>query len=87
MKSDKNGCSTCPIGQEQWDQFYMPRFHKKMYLYEYRHPVTLKLFTTIAPTLALARVRKDLFITGENVRLLRDERAFRHNQLANSPKS
>ena len=87
MNTDKNGCSTCPAGQEQWDQFYIPRFHKKMYQYEYRHPVTKKLFTTIAPTLALARNRRDLFITEENVRLLKAERASLNNQFAKSPES
>lgn len=80
MKTDVNGCSTCPAGQEQWEHFYMGKpYRKYMYQYEYRHPVTGKLFTTISPTLALARNKRDVFVAEENDRERKAERAFSRN--------
>ncbi len=79
MKTDVNGCSTCLAGQEQWEQFYMPRYHKKMYQYEYRHPVTGTLFTTISPTLALARNRRDVFVAEENIKERNAEMHYFHS--------
>ena len=60
MKSDINGCSTCPIGQEQYEE-YTQKLGQKVYnlvQYDYRH-TDGELFSTVAPSLEEARKRKD----------------------------
>jgi hypothetical protein len=57
MKTDKNGCSTCLSGQEQWQSF--THHNRAFFQYEYRHPVTGELFTTCAGTLDQCRSRRD----------------------------
>ena len=60
MKSDINGCSTCQIGQEQHEKFSIGfgRRKKTMVQYDYRH-TDGELFSTCAPTLQVARQRRD----------------------------
>lgn len=63
MKSDKNGCSTCPIGGEQYEEYKeKDRVNGKLknikkVQYDYRH-TNGKLFSCIAMTLEEARKRK-----------------------------
>jgi hypothetical protein len=60
MKTDVNGCSTCPIGQEQWEPIKMPQNKRiKGIQYDYRHPITGSLFSCIAINLNVARQKKD----------------------------
>ena len=60
MKSDVNGCSTCPIGQEQYEYFStnVGRKRKRMVQYDYRH-TDGELFSTVANTLDKARKERD----------------------------
>lgn len=60
MKSDVNGCSTCPIGQEQYEKF-KTRVGRKVitrYQYDYRH-IDGDLFSTVAKTPEDARKERD----------------------------
>lgn len=64
MKSDVNGCSTCPIGQEQYEEFrwsWMRDDEPARVQYDYRHP-NGRLFSTIAPDLETARERRDAWV-------------------------
>ena len=60
MKSDVNGCSTCPIGQEQYEYFNttVGRKRKRVVQYDYRH-TDGELFSTVANTLDKARKERD----------------------------
>jgi len=59
MKSDKNGCSTCTIGDEQYEYFNHPlKKGVKICQYDYRHS-SGELFSCVAPTLDAARTKRD----------------------------
>ena len=64
MKSDVNGCSTCPIGQEQYERFTakVGRKSKRMVQYDYRH-TDGDLFSTVADTLDKARKERDEWLS------------------------
>jgi hypothetical protein len=53
MKTDRNGCSTCVCGQEQYETFRTPGGREAVQ-YDYRD-VDGELFSTVAPTLEEAR--------------------------------
>lgn len=60
MKTDVNGCNTCPIGQEQYEKF-KTRVGRKVitrYQYDYRH-TDGDLFSTVVKTLKDAREERD----------------------------
>lgn len=64
MKSDVNGCSTCPIGQEHYEKF-SARVGRKVishYQYDYRH-TDGQLFSTVADTLEKARKKRDEWLS------------------------
>lgn len=61
MKTDKQGRSTCPKGQEQYEDFYSFATDKTLVQYDYRHN-TGELFTCIAPTLEAARAKRDQWL-------------------------
>ncbi len=61
MKSDVNGCSTCPVGAEQWEEFEWSWGGGRRVQYDYHHP-TGRFFSTIAPDLETARARRDAWI-------------------------
>lgn len=61
MKTDKNGCSTCPNGGEQYEEYYDKFSRSRKVQYDYRTPAGV-LFSTIAPTLEVARQRKDAWV-------------------------
>lgn len=63
MKSDVNGCSTCPAGQEQYEWFSSPLFsgNEQRVQYDYRH-TDGKLFSCVAPTLEAARQKRDKWL-------------------------
>lgn len=52
MKSDKNGCSTCPDGEERTEIF--SRNGKEYVQYDHRTPDGT-LFSCVAPSLEVAR--------------------------------
>ena len=60
MKSDVNGCSTCPIGQEQYERYAttVGSMRKRMVQYDYRH-TDGDLFSTVASTIDEARKKRD----------------------------
>jgi len=62
MESDKHGCSTCPPGQERWEEFHWswdPT--EKRVQYDYRTPDG-KLFACVAHTLEEARAMRDKWL-------------------------
>jgi hypothetical protein len=60
MKTDLNGCSTCPQGTEQHETF--TRAGKKFVQYDFRK-TTGELFSCVAATLREARIRRDTWLT------------------------
>lgn len=61
MKSDVKGCSTCPPGEERWEEFMMGgRYY---YQYDYRTKDG-KLFSIVRPTLKLCRESRDKWQKG-----------------------
>jgi len=67
MKTDQNGCSTCPVNEERYAQFIRKkRGVKLIYVqYDYRHSDG-ELFSTVAQTLAECRNRKNTWIAQKN---------------------
>jgi len=64
MKTDHNGCSTCPRGQEQYEMF--TAYNKKKFVqYDYRL-LNGELFSCIAPSLEIARKKRDAWIIKHN---------------------
>jgi hypothetical protein len=59
MRTDKNGCSTCPEGCEQYEFFKYGS--GGAYQYEFRD-YDGKLFTTVRPTLKECRIEKDIWL-------------------------
>lgn len=59
MKTDKNGCSTCQPGKEQYETFTMQG--KKYVQYDYRTE-SGELFACVKPTLAECRQKRDLWL-------------------------
>ena len=60
MKSDINGCSTCPVGKENYE-FFIVNLGRKTYekvQYDYRH-TDGELFSCVANSLDEAREKKD----------------------------
>lgn len=61
MKTDMNGCSTCPPGEERFEEYFSPSLKQNRVQYDYHTPGGL-LFSTIAPDLAAARARRDIWL-------------------------
>jgi hypothetical protein len=61
MKTDRQGCSTCPKGQEQYETFYSSIMGGKRVQYDYRRPDG-KLFSCIAKSLDEARAKRDAWL-------------------------
>lgn len=61
MKSDRNGCSTCLPGEEQWEAF-TSAFNRRRYIqYDYRTPAG-ELFSCVVPDLETARQKRDKWL-------------------------
>jgi hypothetical protein len=60
MKTDIRGCSTCPVGQEQYEEFKAVN-GKKYVQYEYRD-FNGRLFTCVAKNIDIARDKKEKWI-------------------------
>jgi hypothetical protein len=58
MKSDVNGCSSCPAGTERYEEFYSPVLRKRLVQYDYRTSDG-ELFSCVAPTLEACRERRN----------------------------
>jgi len=58
MLTDTQGCSTCPPGEEQYDEYFSPTLKKDMVQYDYRAPDE-ELFSCVAPDLETARTKRD----------------------------
>lgn len=59
MKNDVNGCSTCPAGGEQYEQYHSPRGLRVQY--DYRTPEGA-LFTCVVKSLEEAREKRDKWL-------------------------
>lgn len=58
-----NGCSLCPAGEENYFLFHPAHRPKQTFFqYDYRH-IDGELFSTVAPTLAECRIRRDEWLT------------------------
>lgn len=68
MKSDINGCSTCPAGEERFEKFTAKIGRKEVsrYQYDYRHP-SGKLFSTVSNTLESCREKRDEWMRKEGL--------------------
>lgn len=64
MKADKNGCSTCQPGKEQYESFTVRG--KKYVQYDYRTE-TGELFATVAPTLDKCREKRDQWLISNSI--------------------
>jgi hypothetical protein len=64
MKTDINGCSTTPAGQEQYEKYYDNILRGTRVQYDYRTPEG-KLFSCIAKSLEAARARRDAWLMKE----------------------
>ena len=64
MKSDRNGCSTCPPGEEQYEEYYSEISRRWLVQYDYRRPDG-ELFGCVAPTLEICRERRDAWLKEE----------------------
>lgn len=60
MKTDKQGCSTCPPGHEHFEDFKSITGNLAVQ-YDYRTP-SGELFSTVARTLEICRQRRDEWI-------------------------
>jgi hypothetical protein len=59
---NKNGCSVCEQGQENYTTFRSShRLKQTFYQYDYRH-TDGELFSTVAPTLKECRTRRNEWI-------------------------
>ncbi|MFI3290077.1 MAG: DUF3873 family protein [Rikenellaceae bacterium] len=57
--------STCPNGDEKYTYFNLtprPRKRGRYIQYEWRDPMTGKLFSTVAPTLEQCRAKRDKWL-------------------------
>lgn len=61
MKTDVNGCSTCPAGQEHWEEYYSALAGGVRVQYDYRTPGG-QLFSCVSKTLEAARARRDKWL-------------------------
>ena len=64
MKTDINGCSTCPVGRENYE-FYTRKIGRKatrLVQYDYRH-TDGELFSCVAKSLDEARERRDAWLS------------------------
>ena len=61
---NNNGCTVCEHGKENYTTF-RPAYRPKQvfYQYDYRHMNDGELFSTVAPTLAECRTRRDEWLT------------------------
>jgi len=65
MKTDINGCSTCQIMQESYEQVY--NRHTKTYYIQYDcRMMNGKFFSCVAKNLEDARKKKDIWLKGSN---------------------
>ena len=63
MKTDKKGCSTCPRGQEQYEE-YTDHRGNQLVQYDYRHKDG-ELFSTVCKSLESARKERDAWLMGK----------------------
>jgi len=64
MRSDRNGCSTCPAGEERFETFETKlRRGRKITAVQYDYRATSgELFSKVAPTLEDARTLRDAWL-------------------------
>lgn len=58
--NDSNGCSVCEQGKENYTTFrFAHRPKQTFFQYDYRHPKTNELFSTVAKSLEECRKQRD----------------------------
>lgn len=62
MKADRDGCSTCPAGEERFEPFTRDR--QKFVQYDYRTPDG-QLFSCVARTVQKARLQRDAWLSNQ----------------------
>ena len=68
MRGDQNGCSTCPAGEERFEEFTTEIAGRKVGAIQYDYRTTSgELFSKIAPTLEDARVLRDAWLRAERL--------------------
>lgn len=60
MKTDEKGCSTCPKGKEQWEEFKL-RWGETRIQYDYRD-MDGTLFSTVANSIEAAQERRNAWL-------------------------
>jgi len=65
MQGDRDGCSTCPSGQERWEPYWSPTRPHWLIHYMYYTPSGV-LFSTIAGSLTVARLRCDAWLASQS---------------------
>jgi hypothetical protein len=63
MKTDINGCSSCPIGYERYEPFISKWDGNEFIRYDYRH-TNGEFFSCVAKTLEIAREEKNKWLSG-----------------------
>ena len=61
MRTDQQGCSTCPIATERWEAFAFETSGAMLVQYDYRH-TNGRLFSTIASSVEVARKYRDRWL-------------------------
>jgi hypothetical protein len=69
MKTDVQGCSTCPLGKESFETFYSSFKKRNLVQYDYRHSDG-DLFTTIALDVESARGKRDQWLKNKSLSVL-----------------
>ena len=74
MKTDVQGCSTCPKGEERYETYYTKLFRKKVkrVQYDYRH-TNGELFSCVKPTLEACRKERDEWLKKFNPQKRKEE--------------
>ncbi len=68
MRTDVQGCSTCPAGEERYEKYTakIGRERVTRYQYDYRH-ISGELFSTISKTLERCRQKRDEWMRKEGL--------------------
>ena len=61
MKTDENGCSTCPPGEERYESFFSEITGRIMIQYDYR-TLDGKLFSCVRKTVEDCRLLRDQWL-------------------------
>jgi hypothetical protein len=69
MKSDINGISQCPKGQERYEEYYSEITQKNLVQYDYRTPKGI-LFSCVKSSVELCRQARDRWLENQQKEVL-----------------